>query len=118
MRFFVCLFGFFVYLFLHSFDLFSKNKSRRCDDFGPKIGKNGDILAIFRPFKDFWAFLCFVGGVLEVVQAEKEGSVGPLVPWKVVGQPVDGRRRRACRQRRRKKDHLIEAAPFGRLDEM
>ena len=30
----------------------------------------------------------------------------------------DGRRRRACRQRRRKKNHLIEAAPFGRLDQM
>ena len=26
--------------------------------------------------------------------------------------------RRACRQRRRKKNHLIEAAPFGRLDQM
>ena len=30
----------------------------------------------------------------------------------------DGRRRRPCRQRRRKKKHLIEAAPFGRLDQM
>ena len=30
----------------------------------------------------------------------------------------DGRRRRTCRQRRRKKNHLIEAAPFGRLDQM
>ena len=26
--------------------------------------------------------------------------------------------RRTCRQRRRKKNHLIEAAPFGRLDQM
>ena len=26
--------------------------------------------------------------------------------------------RRACRQRRRKKNHLIKAAPFGRLDQM
>ena len=54
-------------------------------------------------------------------QAEKEGTVEPLVPlvpWTVVGRPVDGRRRRACRQRRRKKNHLIEAAPFGRLDQM
>ena len=24
--------------------------------------------------------------------AEKEGTVGPLVPWAVVGRPVDGRR--------------------------
>ena len=31
---------------------------------------------------------------------------------------LDGRRRRLCRQRRRKKKHLIEAAPFGRLDQM
>ena len=52
------------------------------------------------------------------VQAEKEGTVEPLVPWTVVGRPVDGRRRCACRQRRRKKNHLIEAAPFGRLDQM
>ena len=67
-------------------------------------------------------------------QAEKEGTVEPLVPWTVVGRPVDGRRkaggrsspaRRACRQRRRKKCHLIEAAkrlieaaPFGGLDQM
>ena len=48
----------------------------------------------------------------------------------VVGRSSDGRRtvvgrssgrtsgRRACRQRRRKKNHLIEAAPFGRLDQM
>ena len=28
------------------------------------------------------------------------------------------RRRCTCRQRRRKKKHLIEAAPFGRLDQM
>ena len=58
------------------------------------------------------------------IQAEKEGTVEPLVPWTVVGRLVDGRRqadgrrRRACRQRRRKKNHLIEAAPFGRLDQM
>ena len=38
--------------------------------------------------------------------------------WTVVGQPADGRRRRPYRQRRRKKKHLIEAAPFGRLDQM
>ena len=25
-------------------------------------------------------------------QAEKEGTVGSLVPWTVVGRPVDGRR--------------------------
>ena len=30
----------------------------------------------------------------------------------------DCRRRRVCRQRRRKKNHLIEAAPFGRLDQI
>ena len=29
---------------------------------------------------------CYLG------QAEKEGTVGPLVPWTVVGRPVDGRR--------------------------
>ena len=34
------------------------------------------------------------------------------------GRLSDGRRRRSCRQRRRKKKHLIEAAPFGRLDQM
>ena len=28
------------------------------------------------------------------------------------------RRRRPCRQQRRKKNHVIEAAPFGRLDQM
>ena len=31
---------------------------------------------------------------------------------------MDGRRRRACRQRCRKKYHLIEAAKRGRLDQM
>ena len=31
---------------------------------------------------------------------------------------TDGRRRRPCRQRRRKKKHLIEAAPFSRLDQI
>ena len=30
----------------------------------------------------------------------------------------DGRRRRPCRQRRRKKKHLIEAAPFGHIDQI
>ena len=54
----------------------------------------------------------------DCIQAEKEGTVEPLVPWTVIGRPADGRRRRACRQRRRKKNHLIEAAPFGRLDQM
>ena len=29
---------------------------------------------------------------MDYCQAEKEGSVGPLVPWTVVGRPVDGRR--------------------------
>ena len=37
---------------------------------------------------------------------------------RVPGRPADGRRRRLCRQRRPKKKHLIEAAPFGRLDQM
>ena len=34
------------------------------------------------------------------------------------GRSSDGRRRRPCRQRRGKKKHLIEASPFGRLDQM
>ena len=34
------------------------------------------------------------------------------------GRSSHGRRRRACRQRGRNKNHLIEAAPFGRLDQM
>ena len=29
---------------------------------------------------------------MALAQAEKEGTVGPLVPWTVVGRPVDGRR--------------------------
>ena len=37
--------------FFRSFEQFSKNRSRRCDDFGPKIVKIGAILAIFRPLK-------------------------------------------------------------------
>ena len=58
-------------------------------------------------------------------QAEKEGTVEPLVPWTVVGRPVDGRRTAAGRSSAArvssaapKKNHLIEAAPFGRLDQM
>ena len=34
-----------------SFERFSKNRSRRCDSFGPKIVKIRAILAIFRPFE-------------------------------------------------------------------
>ena len=30
--------------------------------------------------------------LLLLAQAEKEGTVGPLVPWTVVGRPADGRR--------------------------
>ena len=61
----------FVCPFFRSFEKFSKNRSRRCDDFGPKIVKIGAILAIFlsliktRYKKKFFVF--FVGGVLEVV---------------------------------------------------
>ena len=59
------------------------------------------------------------------------GSIGSVDGCRtVVGRSSDGRRtvvgrssgwtfgRRACRQRRRKKNHLIEAALFGRLDQM
>ena len=42
------------------FENFSKNRSRRDDSFGPKIVKIRAILAIFRPFKDF--YLDFGGG--------------------------------------------------------
>ena len=53
MRFFDRSFGFLVHLFVFSFvQFFSKNRSRRCDDFGPKIVKIGAILAILRPVKD------------------------------------------------------------------
>ena len=38
---------------LRSFEIFSKNRSRRDDSFGPKIVKIRAILAIFRPFEDF-----------------------------------------------------------------
>ena len=37
--------------------IFSKNRSRRCDDFDQKIIKIGTILAVFRPFEDFGHFL-------------------------------------------------------------
>ena len=43
----------FVCPFFRSFEKFSKNRPRRCDDLGPKIVKIGAILAIFRPIKDF-----------------------------------------------------------------
>ena len=36
----------------------------------------------------------------------------------VGGQSSDSGQRCPCRQRRRKKKHLIKAAPFGRLDQM
>ena len=49
------------------FEKFSKNRSHRCDDFGPKIVKIEAILAIFCSFKDFRAFYfrrwCPGGGV-------------------------------------------------------
>ena len=72
-------------------------------------------------------------------QADKKVTPCAFLPWvdRVGGRPPDGRRpvvrrptdgrrtssgrtsgRCACRQRRRKKNHLIEAAPFGRLDQM
>ena len=57
-------------------------------------------------------------------QAEREGTVGPLVPWMVVGRPADGLRRADDDGGARvvsgaeQKNHLIEAAPFGRLDQM
>ena len=51
---FVRSFGFFVRFFVFVFvRKFSKNRSRRCDDFGQKLVKIRAILAIFRPFKDF-----------------------------------------------------------------
>ena len=37
----------------HSFEIFSKNRLRRDDSFGPKIVEIGAILAIFRPFETF-----------------------------------------------------------------
>ena len=59
----------FVCSFFRSFDKFSKDRSRRCDDFGPKIVKIGAILAIFRPLKKkekirfFFRRWCPGGGV-------------------------------------------------------
>ena len=47
------LYNLFVCSFARSFKFFWKNRSRRCDDFGPKIIKFRAILAIFRPFEDF-----------------------------------------------------------------
>mgnify|MGYP000751084504 CR=1 FL=1 len=54
-RSFLRFFCSFVHFFVRSI-FFSKNRSRRCDDFGPKIVKIGAILAIFQPFKDFRVF--------------------------------------------------------------
>ena len=46
-------------------------------------------------------------------------TLGSKNAWAVrVTVMLDGRRWRPCRQRRRKKKHLIEAAPFGGLDQM
>ena len=70
--------------------------------------------------------------VCETVLVRVWGDVRPGVTAGVRGRtfgrpnarPVvrpDGRRRCPCRQRHRKKNHLIEAAPFGkrgRLDQM
>ena len=36
----------------HDFEIFSRNRSRRDDSFGPKIVEFRAILAIFRPFED------------------------------------------------------------------
>ena len=46
----------FVCSLARSFENFSKNSSRRRDRFGPKIVQFRAILAIFRPFEDFWFF--------------------------------------------------------------
>ena len=46
----------FVCLLARSFEHISKNSSRRCDRFGPKIIQFRAILAIFRPFEDFCFF--------------------------------------------------------------
>ena len=69
-----------------------------------------------------------------VQDVRQKKDVESLVPWTAVGRSSDllssdghrtasrrssdGCRRSSCRQRRRKKKHLIEAAPFGRLDQM
>ena len=48
------------------FENFSNNRSRRDDSFGPKIVKIRAILAIFRPFKDFYLDLGGGGGGLVI----------------------------------------------------
>ena len=53
--------------FFHSFGKKSKNSSRRCNNFSPKIVKIRAALAIFWLFKDFRFFLFFAGGVLKVM---------------------------------------------------
>ena len=50
---------------------FEKNRSRRCDFFGPKIGKIRAILAIFRSFKVF-AGVRYLFGCFEVDPGRKE----------------------------------------------
>ena len=65
---------------------------------------------------------CVVSGARVVNGAEKEGTVESLVPWTVVGRPADSRRTVVGGTRvvsgAEKRNHLIEAALFGRLDQM
>merc|ERR1711924_537735 len=44
-------------------------------------------------------------------QAEKEGTVGPLVPWTVAGRPVDGRRTAGGRSSAAPVSSVSSAAP-------
>ena len=53
-------------------NLFSKNRSRRCDVFDQKIVKMETVLAIFRPFENFGRF------VYKLV-AESKGSIDPWI---------------------------------------
>ena len=96
--------------FFRSFKNFLKKGGAETIPLVRKLSKSELSLRCFRRlnfFKNIWQrAICFSAGV------------GPnMAPHQNSDRP-DDRRRRACRQRRGKKNHLIEAAPFGRLDQM
>ena len=66
-------------------------------------------------------FLSSVCLFISWCQADRKVTPCTFLHWidRVGGRrTADGRQRRPCRQRRQKKNHLIEVAPFDRLDQM
>ena len=81
-------------------------------DFQKKVEKN---LNLFLKNFDTWqCFFCQLFRSLGNLAPDKNPCRQRASGW-TFGRTSG---RRACRQRRRKKNHLIEAAPFGRLDQM